>query len=58
MLPDYVLVFGQVDAEGLVIDDVGMVPLDFAGELGQRIVRGRCRVFLYKRDVIIDNIGR
>ena len=35
------LVLGEVDAEGLVVDHVGLLPLRLAGELRERLVRLR-----------------
>ena len=39
MLLDRGLVFGEVDAERLVVHDIGMLPLRLAAELGEGLVR-------------------
>src|SRR5581483_2133572 len=42
VFPHRRLALGEIDTEGLVVDHVGMLPLAFAPELGQRAVGG-CR---------------
>src|SRR4051812_19554184 len=38
------LTFSEIDAERLVVRDVGLHPLHLAGELGERAVGGRGRI--------------
>jgi hypothetical protein len=39
VLPDYGLVRGQIDAEGLIVGNVALDPLDVGAELVQRLIR-------------------
>src|SRR5262245_16444151 len=64
VLPNCSLAFSEVDAECLVVDNVGMVPLYLAGEFGQRTIGSRRCVFelraihgAHARQVALDYIA-
>src|SRR5262249_52769612 len=46
VLPNCSLAFSEVDAECLVVDNVGMVPLYLAGEFGKRTIGSHRQVAL------------